>query len=227
MRIARTLVVFGTLASLFFLPATGQAAALRQGTTGEEVVWLQSKLHELGFYNGSVDNVFGQETTRAVIAFQSTCGLDADGVVGEQTKRMLREYKSRGGASRGGYGSRRGAELVAYAQQFYGTPYVWGGTSPGGFDCSGFIYHVFGRFGVSVPRVADSQYYSGAAVAPGDLQAGDLVFFSTYEPGPSHVGIYIGNGQFIHASSGAGEVTITPLSKPYYQSRYLGARRYL
>ncbi|WP_346354218.1 NlpC/P60 family protein [Azotosporobacter soli] len=222
---ARRVFFIGILASLFFLPASGQAAPLKLGMTGDEVSWLQSKLVDLGFYAGSVDNVFGQDTKRAVISFQSACGLDADGIVGEQTKQMLREYKNRGAASRGAFPSRRAAELVSYAQQFYGTPYAWGGTSPGGFDCSGFIYHVFSRFNIAMPRVADAQYYSGISVS--DPQPGDLVFFSTYEPGPSHVGIFIGNGQFIHASSGAGEVTITPLSKPYYQSRYLGAKRFL
>ena len=75
--------------------------------------------------------------------------------------------------------------------------------------------------------MADEQFESGLAVNRRDLQVGDLVFFSTYEPGPSHVGIYIGSGQFIHASSGANEVTITPMAKQYYVERYLGARRVL
>ena len=76
-----------------------------------------------------------------------------------------------------------------------------------------------------MPRMADEQFYAGYPVQLQELQPGDVVFFTTYEPGPSHAGVYLGNGSFIHASSAAGEVTITPLSKAYYAERYLGARR--
>lgn len=227
MKKIRKNIIAAILVSLFFLPAIGDAAALKQGMRGNDVAWLQAKLLELGFYNGSVDSVFGNATQSAVIAFQNSCGIESDGIVGEQTSRLLREYKNRAVPNRGNLQTRRGAEIVSYARQLYGTSYVWGGSSPGGFDCSGFITHVFSHFNVSLPRTADTQYYSGLSVPLNDLQAGDLVFFSTYEPGPSHVGIYLGNGQFIHASSAAGEVTITPLNKPYYQSRFLGAKRYL
>ena len=115
-------------------------------------------------------------------------------------------------------------ELTRNALRFLGTPYVFGGTSPGGFDCSGYVQHVFAMLGISVPRTADAQYYEGRP-AIGGPQPGDLVFFQTYLPGPSHVGIYLGNGQFVHASSHG--VMVSNLSESYWASRYLGAKRML
>jgi cell wall-associated NlpC family hydrolase len=112
--------------------------------------------------------------------------------------------------------------LTRDALRFLGTPYVFGGTSPSGFDCSGFVQHVFAMLGVSIPRTADAQYYAGSRIK-GNMKAGDLVFFQTYEPGPSHVGIYLGNGRFVHASSHG--VMVSNLSDAYWANRYLGAKR--
>lgn len=120
----------------------------------------------------------------------------------------------------------RGLALVSLARRFLGVPYRWGGTGPGGFDCSGFLYTVFSRMGIQLPRTSFEMFRSGRPVARAQLQPGDLVFFTTYAPGASHAGIYLGGGQFIHASSAGGGVRIDPLSKPYYSARYLGARRY-
>jgi cell wall-associated NlpC family hydrolase len=114
--------------------------------------------------------------------------------------------------------------LERSALRFLGTPYVFGGTSGYGFDCSGYTQHVFAMLGVRLPRTADAQYYAGSP-AVGGPQAGDLVFFQTYEPGPSHVGIYLGNGHFVHASSSHG-VMVSSLSDSYWSARYLGAKRY-
>jgi len=121
--------------------------------------------------------------------------------------------------------TRMGVQLASYARQYLGIPYVWAGRSPSGFDCSGFVSYIFKKFDILLPRGADEQFKVGMSVSRYDLHPGDMVFFTTYEKGPSHVGIYVGDGYFIHASSGAGEVTITPLAKDYYQERYLGARR--
>ena len=104
-----------------------------------------------------------------------------------------------------------------------GTPYVFGGTSATGFDCSGYVQHVFAMVGLHVPRTADAQYYEGHRPL-GGISAGDLVFFETYLPGPSHVGIYIGGGKFIHSSSQG--VHVSSLGEKYWASRYLGAKRY-
>jgi cell wall-associated NlpC family hydrolase len=117
-----------------------------------------------------------------------------------------------------------GAEVADYAQKFIGTPYVWGGAVPGGFDCSGFAQYVYRRFGVAIPRTADDQFAYGQPVE-GDPIPGDLVFFQTYDWGASHVGIYIGNGYFVN-SIGA-DVHVSSFASGYFSSRYLGARRFI
>lgn len=118
------------------------------------------------------------------------------------------------------------SQIVNYAMDFMGTPYVWGGTTPSGFDCSGFTKYVFKNFGYAINRTAAQQLGNGIKVS--DLKVGDLVFFgNTYSSGAAatHVGIYIGNNQFIHSANGG--VKITSLSESYYASRYVGARRIL
>lgn len=118
-----------------------------------------------------------------------------------------------------------GQQIAAYAQNFLGTPYVWGGTTTAGFDCSGFTQYVFKQFGYSIKRTAANQLTCGTTVT-GQLQVGDLVFFkNTYSTSAaaSHVGIYIGNNMFIHAANGG--VKITSLDHEYYAPRYIGAQR--
>lgn len=117
------------------------------------------------------------------------------------------------------------SSIVETAKQYLGVPYVWGGTSPSGFDCSGFTQYVFKQCGYSLSRVASDQYSNGIYVSYSNLQSGDLVFFErTYATnGISHVGIYIGDGQFIHCANGG--VKISSLSETYYSSRYYGACR--
>jgi len=116
--------------------------------------------------------------------------------------------------------------LTRDAMRFLGVPYAFGGTSTGGFDCSGYVQHVFAMTGHRLPRTADAQfYYAGRPVAGNvPLQPGDLVFFQTYTAGPSHVGISLGGDQFVHASSSHG-VTVSSLYESYWRARYLGAKR--
>lgn len=122
--------------------------------------------------------------------------------------------------------SQLGRQIVATAKQYLGTPYVYGGASPKGFDCSGLVYYVYGQYGYKLQRGAGSQYkYDGTPVSKSDLQPGDLVYFSDNVDPIGHVGMYIGNGQFIHASSGKGQVIITDLDSYYYKEHYTGARR--
>ena len=113
--------------------------------------------------------------------------------------------------------------VVGIAMQYLGVPYVWGGASPSGFDCSGFSMYVFAQIGVSLPHHAASQYGMGVAVSKDQLQAGDLVFFN----GLGHMGIYIGGGQFIHAPHTGDVVKISSLSDSWYARTWVGARRIL
>lgn len=121
------------------------------------------------------------------------------------------------------------SDIVSVAQQYLGVPYVYGGSSPSGFDCSGFTMYVFAQVGISLPHGATSQLSYGTEVSRSNLQPGDLVFFQDYGAVASHVGIYIGGDQFIHASSSSGNsrcVTTSSLSESYYASHYLTARRH-
>ncbi|MEC0130166.1 MULTISPECIES: C40 family peptidase [Paenibacillus] len=105
-----------------------------------------------------------------------------------------------------------------------GTKYVSGGISTNGFDCSGFTMYVFDKIGINLPHQSGSQYQMGTAISRDDIRAGDLVFFNTSGKGVSHVGIYVGEGKFAHASTSRG-VTISSLSDSYYVKRYVGAKR--
>lgn len=113
--------------------------------------------------------------------------------------------------------------IVATAKQYLGVPYVWGGISTSGFDCSGLVKFVYDTHGKDMPRVSRDQYTVGTAVSLSSLQPADLVFFSLNGNNVDHVGIYIGNGQFIHASSSKG-VTVSEMSS-YWTAHFVGGKR--
>lgn len=113
--------------------------------------------------------------------------------------------------------------VVGIAMQYLGVPYKWGGSSPSGFDCSGFTMYVYAQVGVSLPHYTGSQWGMGVPVAKSDLQPGDLVFFN----GLGHMGIYVGGGSFIHAPHTGDVVKISSLSQDWYANTYMGARRIL
>ena len=121
-------------------------------------------------------------------------------------------------------GSATGQQVASYACQFVGSRYVWGGTTPDGFDCSGLVYYVYKQFGYTLNRVAADQASNGRHVEPSELQPGDLLCFYSGSSYIGHVGIYIGNGQFVHASNSTTGVIISDLAG-YYVSRGYEARR--
>ena len=120
-----------------------------------------------------------------------------------------------------------GSAIVAEAKKYLGAPYVAGGASPSGFDCSGFVYYVLKNLGLSVSRTPAAQFVNiGTGVSKDNLQPGDLVFFITSSSGNvSHVGIYVGNGQFIHAPNSRSTVSYSDLTTGYWSQHYYGAKR--
>lgn len=217
---SRLLILTVLLVSLIIPCATG-FAALRIGDDGDDVCELQERLTVL-HYDVTPDGSYGPATERAIRKFQQDQGLEVDGIAGRGTlDALVRLSPTVSRASRP-----MGDRLIAVARQYIGTPYYYGGTSPSGFDCSGFTQYVFSQVGINLQRTADAQFGQGRQVDSNTLKTGDLVFFSTYEAGPSHVGIYIGSGRFIHSGSSTG-VTVSSLSDGYWRGNYYGATRIL
>jgi peptidoglycan endopeptidase LytE len=215
--ITTTTAAVALASSILFSPFQASAnigdQTLRPTMSHNDVKQLQMLLKEKGYftYTGAFTNYYGIHTTDAVKRFQKAKGLTADGVAGRKTFNALGVYYV------------NNSSLINYAKKLIGTPYLWGGTSPSGFDCSGFIYYVFKNSqGITLPRTA-ATLYSNVGLKVSSPSAGDLVFFQTSSSGVSHVGIYIGNGQFISATSSRG-VKIDYLNSTYWKPRYVGAK---
>lgn len=200
---------------------TFASGAFRMGDQGSEVAEIQGYLIKLG-YDVMADGDFGPSTVDAVKMFQKSQGLKVSGTVDENTYRVLvgREMPE---VSRGTSSMAR--RLIATAMQYIGTPYVFGGNSLFyGIDCSAYTQQIYAQIGINLPRTADYQYEVGTPISRSELLPGDEVFFTTYTYGASHCGIYLGDDNFIHASSSRG-VTISSLNDHYYSTHYIGARR--
>lgn len=112
--------------------------------------------------------------------------------------------------------------IIETAKKYIGTKYRYGGTNANGFDCSGFVMFVYGKYQIKLPHSSKSQYRKAKIVTKKNARPADLVFFSTYRPGPSHVGIYLGDNKFIHSPSSGKTVKISKLTNSYYKKRFLG-----
>lgn len=231
-----------TLAAIYSSDAPkAEDNTLRAGDSGDAVRELQTRLKELGYLTGTVDGEFGAKTQAAVMAFQTAAGLSADGVAGQSTLNAL--YSDNAPAvsapsnpGEGDTGSNTNSavaeKIIATAKKYLGCKYVYACEDPPYFDCSGLTQYVFKQYGYSLLRTAYQQGYNDKyqKLTIGQLQMGDLVFFNTNLTDGDmcdHTGIYIGNGDFIHASSSAGKVVINNLNSGYYNQRFSWGRRIL
>ncbi len=207
---------------------------LKLGSKGNDVKELQTALKKLGHYNMAIDTIFGNGARNAVMSFQRAQKLSVDGVVGPATIKTLNDVlsgkvaagKPSSQPSRNDSGKSTTINIVNLAKGFVGSRYVYGGSSPSGFDCSGFTQYVYKQMGINIPRATTGQANVGKSLSKSELQAGDLLIFSnTYKPGPSHVGVYIGNGQFVHASTPSKGVRVDNVNTAYYTSKFTSGRR--
>lgn len=175
----------------------GQKELLQRGDRSPAVKTLQGNLIYLGYLNDTADGIFGAKTEAAVRQYQRRNGLSADGIVGKSTNSAIQQEVL------------RVIDVVETAKKYLGTPYVTAGSSPEtGFDCSGLTQYAHKAAGISIPRVSYEQAAAGTAVPRDQMRAGDLVAFNSPV---SHVGIYLGNGKFIHSPKPGDRVKITEL----------------
>ncbi|MDV2580783.1 C40 family peptidase [Alkalibacillus haloalkaliphilus] len=207
------------------------------GEQSQNVRRVQSALSGLGLYHDRIDGDAGQNTKRALLYFNQLNDKELDlssldqiitvshQTTTEQTNRSAntntQSNQSQSNQSEIQTSSTTYSNAASTARSYVGTPYAWGGTSPSGFDCSGFLQYVYFQHGASLPRTVNEIWNVTTSVSQPSV--GDIVFFETYKPGPSHAGVYIGDGQFVHAGTTSG-VTVANISDRYWQARYLGAR---
>ncbi len=199
--------------------AVPQVVTVRKGDT----LWSISRrygvsVHQLEQWNGLTDQSVLQIGQSIIVGWVRAAAK----ATAKPTPSLL---SSRSGGTDAEAGAAvLGLQVAMYAEQFIGAPYAWGGESAAsGFDCSGLVQFAFAHFGIALGRTSYDQFHAGTAVERAQLAPGDLVFFDTYGPGASHVGIYVGNGRFVHAASGG--VRTSNLDDAYWSAHYIGARR--
>ncbi|WP_163581959.1 NlpC/P60 family protein [Gracilibacillus saliphilus] len=222
------------------------------GDRGDDVKEVQEALFYFGYYREDIDGIYGEKSNEAVKAYKQDTGMEIHHVeaeIHEESAEMPQiasveveqtEQDSAGSDqdSEAADPDQEGSvpeentspsasslsvsQIISSAKDHLGTPYRWGGTSTSGFDCSGYLQYVFNQLGANLPRTVSEIWNATKQVEQPSV--GDIVFFETYKPGPSHAGIYLGDDKFIHASESNG-VDISELSMSYWSERYLGAKR--
>lgn len=230
------------------------SGSMKKGDTGSNVQRLQSRLYALGYLSksGSVDSDYGITTQTAVKLFQKAAGMSQDGVAGSGTLKKLYSVSAptlpKGAnpadqlssaaddpgstdTSLSASGQAKVEKIIDYAKTKLGCKYVYGAEGPTTFDCSGFTQTAFAQVGVKLSRSAYSVGYgaAGTEIAYAGLVRGDIVCFNTISDSDlsDHVGIYLGSGKFIHASSGKGQVVISDMSSGYYNRVFSWGKRFI
>lgn len=216
---------------------------IKPGDKNEIVVKVQEVLYFYGYYRGQIDGIYGPLTGEAIKKVKAAGFFDEfDERSNEAQRKKPKETKAKKDSSDANQktslteaekentplsitqeGSIDEQKIIAEAKEHIGTPYVWGGSSPNGFDCSGFIQFVYDSNNITIPRTVNEIWNFSESVSSPSV--GDLVFFETYQPGPSHMGIYLGDGNFIHAGSSNGVEISNYDETDYWKERYLGAKR--
>ena len=212
--------------------STAKRMILRYGSSGEAVKALQLRLKELGFFGGTGTGYYGPVTYAAVQRFQTACGLTVDGIAGPITHTRAFSNSactaSAASVSAPAASSASSDAIADIALSQVGKAYVLGTQGPTTYDCSGLAYYAVTQAGFTATRMSAAAYFTYSAWPSvngiSNLQKGDLIFFRSETSGSiSHMGIYIGNGEFVHASSGQAKVMVSTLSS-YWTNLYMGAR---
>ena len=231
-------------------------ATLKEGMKSSAVTAMQKKLKELGYMSASATGFYGPQTKDAVKAFQKANSLTADGIAGKATLQSLFSSSAPANSGKpvptptptpaptqaagpartpsptappaSASKKKRADQVISVAMRNLGKPYVFGSSGPNSFDCSGFTKYAYATVGIVLPHSAYQQgYNSGRKVTMSQLQRGDLVCWNTGSSLSSHVGIYLGNGQAIHASSGSRKVVISSILTGYYLRTFSWGRALL